>query len=153
MLKNNMTSKKIELKELSLEEWYQLGPKAHAICFGADNHSPFKDRFDYAILAVYNETPIAFLTARETSADGIYMQYCGVFPPIEKSPKVLACLLKFIEWAHISGYSHINGLVENTNKSMLKLCIALDFIVVGTRTHGQSVLLDLYFDLNNWEDS
>ena len=135
----------IEVDKLTPKEWAEMSQDAHKVAF-EEVRKPDMDRVSFALLGRENHIPLGYVTVRELDKESIYWQYGGAFPSSAKSPKVLTCYLKFINYCLELGYRRITTYIENTNKSMLKLAIEVGFLPIGIRTFKNQILLELILE-------
>lgn len=141
--KNNVV---IEITQLDPDQWSVFSEDAHRSCF-SEFRPAYTDRIDYALLAHDPQSRgiLGYVTVRELDHEGVYWQYGGAFPSVEKGPLVYKCFLKFIETMR-SKYKRITTLVENTNITYLKIAMKAGFRIVGVRMFKGSVLVELLLD-------
>jgi len=129
--------------KIDKDEWAKLySEKAHLICFGTEKPAHF-DRIDYALLIVdeSNNIPAAYITCREYDHETVYWQFGGSMPRTRGTVGSLRCFDSAISFAKLT-YKRVTFVVENTNEAMLKLALARDFLIVGTRSYHGAVLVE-----------
>jgi len=133
------------IQKLTPQEWECFSENAHKLAFS--KILPFgMNRIDYALLIINDDTPVAYLTARELDADSVYWQFGGVFPEKRNSIVAFKCFWAALNWAK-ERYKRVSILVENTNTSMLKFCMKVGFVIVGIRNYGNSILLEHLYEM------
>ncbi len=135
----------IEVDKLSADEWKKMAQDAHATVFN-EIRKPDMDRISFALLGREALVPLGYVTVRELDKESCYWQYGGAFPSSAKSPKVLTCYLKFINYSLELGYKRISTYIENTNKTMLKIAIEVGFKPIGIRNFKDQILLELILE-------
>ena len=116
---------------------------AHLLCFGKSKPASF-DRIDYALLAVHDDKPLAYVTVRELDPDTVYWQFGGVFPMMQKTLLVARCYKQFIDFQTTLCH-RISTCIENTNLPMLRLAMAHGFKINGIRNY-QGILVELLYE-------
>jgi hypothetical protein len=132
----------IEIFKLSKQEWSEISEKAHAACFNEVKPKEW-DRIDFALVGVdkVKNQMINFVTMREVDHETIYWQYGGSFPEYKGSLLAARSYAMAIKWCEGS-YKRMVTLIENTNKSMLKLAAFNGLLVIGVRNFKGKVLLE-----------
>lgn len=132
----------MRIEKISAQDWAQVSQSAHVVAF-SENHDPSKERIDFALLAVDNKaTPMAYVTCREVSKDVLYWQFGGAFPGTRNTSNSFKAYAAFAEWTK-ANYRAVTTAVENTNIVMLKMAFKIGYRVVGLRTHGGQIFLEL----------
>lgn len=130
----------MEIKKLSPSEWALYSKDAHAVCFS--EHMPTGlERITFALLAVENGEPCAYMTCRENDAETIYWQYGGSFPGTKDTTKSFRAYQAFTRW-HKERYKRAVTYIENDNFVMLKMAMKIGFKIQGLRYFKNSVLLE-----------
>lgn len=128
----------------------QVMPEEWARRFSAEMHKlVFKelkpaevDRISYALLFVYKNEPIGYVTVRETDHETVYWQFGGVLTRFRRGVLGCRCFEAALEWQKARS-KRVMLYTENTNLPMLKMALAYGFLVIGTRTFRQFLMVDL----------
>lgn len=137
----------MHVEKYSAIEWTTMGEYAHRYCFN-ENRPAEMNRIDYALLAVEDGVPLAYLTARELDNESVYWQYGGALKSSEKSVKVLKAYQMFIETMKKGGMKRISTLIQNNNLPMLKMAMHCGFRIIGVRLFKNEIFCEL---LNEFE--
>ena len=132
----------MHVEKYSAIEWSTMGEWAHRYCFNEIRPSQM-NRIDYALLAVKDGVPQAYLTARELDSESVYWQYGGALKSSEKSVNVLKAYQSFIETTKQSGMKRITTLIQNTNLPMLKMAMHCGFRIIGVRLFNNEIFCEL----------
>jgi len=128
----------INLNFYTKDEWQEYSKQFHALVF---NNSDFSDieNIDFACVVFDKDTAIGFSTMRVLDKYHVYMQYGGT---LDKSNYTnLKGYLKLIE-ALKDNFLNITTLIENNNKSMIKLAMKAGFEIIGIRYKKGSIYLE-----------
>lgn len=125
------------------KEWgANLSEMSHLLSFGEHRASEL-DRLDYALILTDELGEIsAYVTVKEMDSETVYWQNGGSMPPHRGSIRVMRGYETFIKYARES-YKRITTRIENTNIPMLKMALAMGFIVTGTWTFKGRIYLEL----------
>lgn len=131
---------------VSAEDWSKYSEDAHRAVFGTIKPAYF-DRISYALLAISDtDEPVSYITVREHDHETVYYQFSGVFPKFRKTLTPVKAYTAFLEYQKCHS-KRVTTYIENTNFAMLKMALFLKFVVIGTRTFGGSIFLDLVKEL------
>ena len=122
-------------------KWDLLAEDIHALIF-EEHREGSLNRIDFALVAWNDETPVGYITCRETDSESVYIGYGGVFPESRNSQDSKIAMDAIIDELSKS-YKRANMLVENTNVFMLKKSLNTGFIPVGITNYCGSVYVDL----------
>jgi len=131
----------IEIKKLSPTEWKSMAENAHLVCFNEKRPAEM-DRISYTLLAVKNGTALAYVTARETDSESVYLPYGGSFPGARNTADSYNSFLAFVDYFKQKEFKRVNFLVESKNKPMLKFAISADFEPIGMRVFNGQPLFE-----------
>ena len=125
----------------SKDEWKVLAADAHAICFH-ELRDPEMDRIDFALLAVDEEKPLAYMTVRELDAKSAYLQHGGSFDHTRGTANSYRSYLALLNALKEKNYTRAGTYIENTNTPMLKFAMKAGWLITGIRTFEGSILLE-----------
>ena len=130
----------MKLERLTPEQWTWLASTAHRAVF-QELRDAGVDRVHHVLLAVEGAEPIGYMTIQERDAHTAHIQFGGAFPPVRGSLKAVRA------WSLALGrlkesYRRVTMRVENTNRPMLKLALAMHFKVVGIHVQADKILLE-----------
>lgn len=124
------------------EEWATIAEQVHTAVFGTERKAS-RDRIDFVMLAKLDHKPFGYITAKEHDSETVYWQFGGV---LNKSFHVLRAYKMAIEEMK-KKYKRISTCIQNTNISMLKMALFMDFRIQGVKVNGESVLVQLVKEL------
>ena len=131
---------KVTVVILAADVWKKLfSENAHLAVF-KENKPKELDRINFALLALMNDTPCGYMTCRELSETGVYVQYGGVFENAKNTIYSYSILNKCL--TALGKYNFIQMYIENSNLVMLKMAMKVGFRVVGIRNFEGSILLE-----------
>lgn len=145
-VKNNgqadLLSSPVQVVRIEPDEWAaRFSEEIHKLVFKEIKPS-FADRISYALLFVCQEEVVGYLTVRETDHETVYWQFGGVLPGVRRRLLGRGCVAAALEWQ--KAYSkRVMLYTQNTNLPMLKLALGYGFLVIGTRTFKNWVMVDL----------
>lgn len=137
---------KIEVEELTRDEWAEFAARAHLECFGK-HYPPERQRFDFALTACLGDQILGYVTCRETDSETVYWQFGGAFPGTRDTLLSWPGYVALVK--HCNRYKRITTLIENTNRVMLKMAAKVGFVIVGVRHVGGSTLLEHYLEFDH----
>lgn len=126
------------------KEWAAFSEEAHLISFG--EHKPKEwDRIDYALVADREDTPLLWVTCRETDESTLYWGYGGAFPSARETS------LSFLGYQALVNhskekYSRIWTIIKNDNFVMLKFAMKVGFKVIGVRCMDGEIMLEMLWE-------
>lgn len=136
----------IRVREITAQEWASCSEHAHRAVF-SEIMPPEYDRIDFALLVYEEERELAlgYITCRELSGDDVYLRHGGAFPPAEKKTYALRAYAAAL--SHLaSRYKRMTTLVENTNRTYLRIALTAGFVPIGIRNFKGSVLVELLYE-------
>ncbi len=124
---------------------------ARRACF-SELLPPGYDRIDFALIVSHQDVTgqlfaQGYITCREFDAESVYLKHGGAFPPAEKKPGALAAYRTALAFLQAK-YKRITTLVENTNRSYLKMAIHEGFVPIGIRYFKGAILVELFLEGN-----
>lgn len=122
-------------------KWELVSEEIHSYVFGEYRNKDL-NRIDFALVAWIEDSPIGYITCRETDSDSIYISYGGVLPESRHSEDSKMAFEEILNFLKLN-YKRANMLVENTNVFMLKKALNSNFIPVGITNYCGSVFVDL----------
>lgn len=130
----------VELLYIEPEDWGKYAEDSHAAVFKEYRPSSM-DRISYALAASDERGVIGYVTCRETDAESIYWQYGGA---VETRYGIAAYrgFEAFIEYSE-KRYKRVSTLVKNDNIKYLHLLMKFGFRVIGLRSFGGEIFLEL----------
>jgi len=131
-----------EIERISPEVWKTVSEITHYDVFKTYKDKEW-DRIDYALFALRKgeSDPVAYMTCRELSRDGIYWQYGGSFKEIRGTTTSWRVYKSFIAWSK-ERYKSISTLTSNQNAVYLKMMAKAGFKIIGTKNIMGEVFLD-----------
>jgi hypothetical protein len=136
----------IKLSIIPKKDWDLYAESAHLICFGELRPKEL-NRYDFTIVAENKDgVPLVYSTIRENDSVSAYMQYGGAFPSSKGTILSYRCFIEIVEWLK-QKYRHINMLVENKNKPMLKFAMSAGFEIIGIRNFKNEIYLELLMEV------
>ena len=122
-------------------QWDLVAEGIHEVIFGEIRPSSL-NRFDFALAAWNDVSPIGYITCRETDSESVYISYGGVMPESRNSDESKAGMNALVDYLK-DNYKRANMLVENTNIFMLKKALNTGFLPVGIANYRGSIFVDL----------
>ncbi len=138
---------KLSLDKVEGSTWEQYcAAHAHQAVFG-ERLPPEYDRIDFALMALDVETSkaVGYITVREFDAESAYLKHGGAFPPIKGTIFSYSAFRLCLSWL-VERYKRITTLVENTNRTYLKMALSAGFRVIGIRNFQGLILLELFME-------
>jgi ribosomal protein S18 acetylase RimI-like enzyme len=133
--------------KISPEEWVrQFSENCHRLVFN-EIKPAVKERITYALLVVNGPDAVGYVTVRELDDVNVYWQWGGVIPKFRRSMTAVKAIELAIEWQRQHS-ARITTYVENTNLPMLKFYLSYGFLILGTRTFGGKIMVDLLKELH-----
>jgi hypothetical protein len=117
------------------------------ISFG-EKRSGVLNRHHFAVGGYVNEDLGGWITCLEMDSETCYIQYGGSLPNFSKSIHVVAGYCKMINLLR-EKYERAWTRIENTNIPMLKMAMALGFLITGTYNFNNKIYLEL---TNNFKE-
>lgn len=128
--------------QVSAEEWASsFSEDMHKLVF-KEKKPAFVDRISYALLIVKAQEVVGYITVRENDHETVYWQFGGVLTRFRRGLLGSKCFEVALEWQKARS-KRIMMYTENTNLPMLRLALAYGFIIVGTKTFRQYLMVDL----------
>lgn len=123
------------------QEWADYSKEAHLLCFN-EIKAVDMDRISFALLAVDEEKPVAYMTIQELDGMTAYLQHGGSFPETRGSANSWKAYVSMLKYLKEMGYVRGGTYIENTNKPMLKFAMKAGWLITGIRTFEGTVLLE-----------
>ena len=140
----------MEVRMLSPDEWSEVSQEAHKICFDELKLAEY-DRISFALMAVDEEKPLAYMTLQELDGLTVYLQHGGAFPGTRGSVNSYLAYVAMLKELKKLGYQRAGTYIENTNKPMLKMAMKAGWLITGIRTFEGSVLLEHQLKFSDME--
>ncbi len=136
-----------KVAKVPAEEWQQkFSAESHRLVFGTIKPK-HRDRIDYALLVIRDEAPVGYVTVKEYDCETVYWQFGGVFPRLRRSMTAVRAIEEALEWQKKHS-RRILTYVENKNLPMLRFYLGYGFLIIGTRTYNNMVMVDLVKELH-----
>jgi hypothetical protein len=133
---------KLHVIQVTAEQWASsFSEEMHKLVF-KELKPAFVDRISYALLIVQAEEVVGYITVRENDHETVYWQFGGVLTRFRRGLLGSKCFEVALEWQKARS-KRVLMYTENTNLPMLRLALAYGFLVVGTKTFRQHVMVDL----------
>lgn len=136
----------MNIVKLLPKEWKELSESAHLICFNERSEAG-SDRIDFALLALKDESPCAYVTCREVDSETLYWQYGGAMPNIKDTVNSYKAYESLTGFCREMGYIRITTLVKNTNIVMLKFAMKIGYRIIGIRYSDGEIYLEHCLEL------
>lgn len=133
----------MRVNKLTPEQWDVISADAHVAVF-QELRPSLMNRIDYAMVVVNGPKICGFTTVRELDHESVYWQFGGILPDIRKSSFSIRSYFAIAEWSFGEGVKNISTIVENTNTVMLKMALRIGFVIIGTKTLGGKIYVDLH---------
>ena len=140
----------MKVEKFTKDEWCKFAEDAHLICFN-EKIDPREQYFDFALMAVKDMEPQAYMTCRNTAKGVVYLQYGGAFPSSKGTTTSFVSYLAMLKALKDEGFVRGITYIENTNRSMLRFALKAGWIVTGVRCFDGSVLLEQTLRFENLE--
>ena len=131
----------ITAEKILPQHWANLEELSHQICFGEFRPSQL-NRHHFVIGGFVNKELSGYYTCLEMDSETVYIQNGVAFPNFEKTSYVVQGYQKMLE-ALSMDYKRAWTRIKNTNRPMLKMAIAAGFLIVGTYTFKNEILVEL----------
>lgn len=125
---------------LEPKEWEKYAALAHELVFN-EIRDPKSERLSFALLAVHDEVPAAYVTCQELDSETVYWQYGGMFPSVKGTINAFRAYQSLVRTCFDS-YPRVCFRVENKNLPMLKFALKLGFEIVGVRVYKGKIFLE-----------
>lgn len=125
---------------LTPEEWAQYSALAHELVFN-EIKDPETERVAFALLALHEDRPAAYVTCQELDSKTLYWQYGGMFPSVKGSIHAFKAYRTLVDYC-LGNYNRVCFRVENKNLAMLKFALKLGFEIVGLRVYKGQIFLE-----------
>lgn len=133
--------------QLSQEEWAEkFSENIHKVVF-KEIKPGYRDRISYAVLVVKDEEVIGYVTVREIDNEAVYWQFGGIVPKYQKTMTAVKCIETALKWQKERSL-RIVTYVKNTNLPMLRFYLGYGFLIIGTRTYRNDVMVDMVKELH-----
>lgn len=139
----------LRILEIPASSWIaNFSEYAHRITFKEVKPKKF-DRIDYALLVIDTETdsPIAYVTVRETDHETVYWQFGGAFWG-QKSIKMARCYDEMLKYQSQKS-RRMWTRIENDNYPMLRLALSRRLKICGAFHIGGTTLVELVKEWNS----
>lgn len=138
------------IHELSPQEWGSLSEDAHKVVF-QKNLSRDSDKVSFALLYGNGEKPMGYLTCIDMGNQVVYLKYGGVFPAFRGKGYPMKLLNEAFKSIKARGFSEMYTLIENTNQVMIRIYLALNFVIRGVIQRNGQTLVELYRKVDSSE--
>jgi len=137
----------LNLEKISKQDWSIMSQAAHAYSFGLERSNDM-DRVSYALVTRKSDDELCcYSTIIEIDKDSAYMQHGGNFEAAKGTTMTLRGYLLMVNYLRET-YKNVSTRVYNKNISMLKLSMAVGFVIVGCEVNKNGSLY-LVLDLEN----
>lgn len=130
----------IVVEKVSPHDWKSVSHDAHRAVFGTLRDAE-SERISFALLALYNDKPAAYVTCQELDSETLYWQFGGVFPTVKGTVNAFRAYTGLLDYC-FSDYQRVCFRVENKNFAMLKFALKLGFEIVGVRVFKNKILVE-----------
>ena len=131
----------LRLEQLNPGDWRQISANAHWASFGRPR-SPDFDRIDYSLFVHDGARPCAYATLIEIDQESVYMQHGGAFPGTSKTTLTMRSYIMMTNWLK-ERYKTISTQISNLNIPMLKMAMAVGFVISGTELNEGELFLKM----------
>lgn len=136
----------MRLEIIAPEDWKKHHSNVHEAVFG-EKQNPEFIRFDFAMVCEDDKGAlIGYGLAKERDRGHVHLSWGGAFPAARGSMKVWKAYKMALDELKQVYYS-ASSFVENTNKTMLKLNMALGFLIVGLHYENGKIYLEQFLNL------
>lgn len=138
------------VQRVGATDWHAYAADAHKAVFN-EIMPPEYDRIDFAVVTVdLDEKKIlGYMTCRELDHESVYLKHGGAFPPaVGRQVVVRGYRMMLAEL--LATYKRLTTLVENTNRTYLKLALSVGWIPIGIRNFKGTVLVELFLEEKLW---
>lgn len=139
----------LKILEIPASEWIEkFSEDAHRIVFKEIKPKAF-DRIDYALLVIdaVSDSPIAYVTVRETDHQTVYWQFGGAFWG-QKSTRMVQCYDLMLKYQGTKS-KRMWTRIENENYPMLKLALSRQLKICGVFHLTGTTLVEM---VKEWDD-
>lgn len=129
------------VRVFSPEEWQLVAEDAHKSVFGQERPNSLNKH--HFIVAGYTGDKLGgYMTCLEMDSETCYIQYGGAFPPFQGTVHVVPGYHAMLTYLH-EHYVRLTTKIENKNVSMLKMAMAMGFLITGCTSFENKLYLDL----------
>lgn len=134
-----------ELKKIPYDRWLEISDVAHSVVFGEVRPTAL-ERFSFALSIEADGFIGGFITCHEMDSETLYIQYGGVLPKFQKSIHAMHGYKMLINYC-IENYKRVWTRIENKNKAMIKMALAMNFVPVGVSQFKDKLLLEMLLEV------
>jgi len=141
----------VKIIPIARDVWLEkYSDDAYITVFGEEPTITKESLFDAAFLVIDEEkdTPIVYMTMKQISTKGVFIEHGGSFPEFRGSPKVRPAFRYLLDYLHSAGSRTISLITRNTNTAMQKLALATGFICTGCNYNGEGLFLEYTLKFN-----
>jgi hypothetical protein len=125
---------------LKPEEWESMKREAHLISFN-ETGSGAAHAIDFALLAVDEKKPLAYMTCRESDPDTVYVSHGGAMPETIGTANSYRAYQAMLDRLGVA-YKRASTLIENTNTPMLRMAMKAGWLISGVRLFEGQVFVE-----------
>lgn len=131
---------KADVIRYSPDQWFAYAESAHRLVFKRER-AAWLDRISFALLAVWRDEAVGYVTCRETDGESLYWQYGGTMDEWRglASVRAFQALLDYTR----DHYRRCTTYVKNDNIGYIHMLMKMGFRVIGVRCFEKEIFLEL----------
>lgn len=135
------------IKKIGSNLWHEMmAESAHFVTFGETGRKGI-ERCDFAYLVIEEDTNevAGYVSCIEMDGETVYWQYGGAMPDKRNTYRTMYGYRLMISRA-LEEFERVTTRIENTNITMLKMAMAMGFLIVGTWNFKNKIYLELLLE-------